>query len=260
MTTRTNATAVADAAEEAVQPEFNATIPVQAGVGNDARPTVRTTRYPQIGRTGEGKEPNGVDPETGTAADGPVGKPKGPPCPVFRPRRRWRRNQLPDKGYLDSSADSLFTAEEDTVNKRLLKKIKSTNAAQTVSDRTLTPPEGVGSVLQADWESRKWSDLARKVDAGHTRVIAKTDNEPSWLPVAKMKIYDQYFTVQLKTLVSAAVDAITDAAFHITGSYHKEGETYSDVADPVRTVDDTQIVALKSPRNHPKFGKGTTQA
>ena len=92
VTTRTNATTVVDGAEEAVQPEFTATIPVQAGVENDTRPTVRTTRYPQIDRTEEGKEPNGVDPETGTAADGPVGKPKGPPCPVFRPRRRWRRN------------------------------------------------------------------------------------------------------------------------------------------------------------------------
>ena len=259
VTIPTNASTVVEASEEAAQPELNATIPEQAEIGNDTRPTVRTTLYPQIEGTEERMESNGVNTETETAADGLVGKPKGPPCPVFRPRRRWRRNELPDKGYLGNSADSLFTADEDTVNKRLLKKIKSTNAAQTVSDRTLTPPEGVGSVLQADWESRKWSDLARKVDAGHTRVIAKTDNEPSWLPVAKMKIYDQYFTVQLKTLVSAAVDAITDAAFHITGSYHKEGETYSDVADPVRTIDDTQIVGLKSPRSHPKFGKGTTQ-
>ena len=44
-----------------------------------------------------------------------------------------------------------------------------------------------------------------------------------------------------------------------TGSNHVEGETYSDVADPVRTVDDTKILALKSPRSHPKFGEGTTQ-
>ena len=108
----TNATTVMDAAEEAVQPKFNATIPVQAGVGNDTRPTVRITSYPQIERTEEAEEPNGIDPETGTVADAPVGNPKGPPCPVFRPRRRWRRqgggggNQLPDKGYLDSSADS----------------------------------------------------------------------------------------------------------------------------------------------------------
>ena len=197
--------------------------------------------------------------------DAPVGTHRKPPCPVFSPKRRWRRTDgnggglRPDKGYLDDPADSLFATGEDTVNKRVAKRIKSTNAAQAEAIEPLTPPEGIDSTIQSDWELRQWADVARKVDAGHTRVRAKTDNEPSWLPVTKMKLYDQYFTVQLKTLVSAAIDAIADASFHITGSNHVAGETYTAVDDPVRTVDNTKTLALKSPRGHPKFGVGATQ-
>ena len=197
--------------------------------------------------------------------DAPVGTHRKPPCPVFSPKRRWRRTDgnggglRPDKGYLDDPADSLFATGEDTVDKRVAKKIKTINAAQAEAVEPLTPPEGIDSTIQSDWELRQWADVARKVDAGHTRVRAKTDNEPSWLPVTKMKLYDQYFTVQLKTLVSAAIDAIADASFHITGSNHVAGETYTAVDDPVRTVDNTKTLALKSPRGHPKFGVGATQ-
>ena len=192
---------------------------------------------------------------------------RAPPCPVFRPRRRWRRSNNsggggdtpPDKGYLDEVAKSLYTAEEDTVDERIEKKIKTINAIQTIQGEDLTPPRGVDAAIRPDWESRSWAEVARKVDAGHTQVNVKNDNKPSWLPVVKMKLYDQYFTVQIKALVSAAIDAITDAAFHIDGSHHVEGETYTAVADPVRTVDSTKTLALKSPRSHPKFGVGKVQ-
>ena len=112
------------------------------------------------------------------------------------------------------------------MDKRMGKKIQSVNAVQVNGGGVLTPPRGVNPTIQQDWESRRWTKVAKKVDAGHTQVTAKADNKPSRLPVAKMKMYDQNITVQLKTQISAALDAIADAAYHIDGSQlnTKEGK------------------------------------
>ena len=67
--------------------------------------------------------------------DAPIGTHRKPPCPVFSPKRRWRRTDgnggglRPDKGYLDDPADSLFATGEDTVDKRVERKIKTINSS-----------------------------------------------------------------------------------------------------------------------------------
>ena len=192
-------------------------------------------------------------------------------CPSVQARQRWRRNgdgsagsttPKPDVGYLGGLAESVHPANEDTLNDRIKKKIETTNAVGSSESRAVPPPKGLDPTIQIEWSTRQWAALAQKVDAGSTQVVTKSDNKPTWSPVAKMKVYDQYITVQLTTLLSGALDAISDAAYHIGSDQRMRSETFTDEADPVRDLTNTVLtgnsktLSLKSPRGHPKFGKG----
>ena len=194
-----------------------------------------------------------------------------PGCPAVHAKQRWRRNgdggassttQKPDVGYLGGLVDSVYPANEDTLNERIKKKIETPNAVGSSESRAVSPPKGLDPTIQVAWSTRQWAALAQKVDAGSTQVVTKSDNKPTWSPVAKMKVYDQYITVQLTTLLSGALDAISDAAYHIVSDQRMRSETFTDVADPVRDLTNTVLtgnsktLSLKSPRGHPKFGKG----
>ena len=213
-----------------------------------------------------------------TPRSAPTRKAPTPPpgCPAVHVRQRWRRQDngggspgspgsttpKADIGYLGGLVESVYPADEDTLNKRIEKKVENTNAVDNTKGGVISPPAGVDPMIQTAWSARQWETLAQKIDAGTTQVVTKADNKPTWSPVAKMKVYDQYITVQLTTLLSGALDAISDAAYHINSDKRMRSETFTDDADPVRDLRNTGItgntksLSLKSPRGHPEFGKG----
>ena len=213
---------------------------------------------------------DGGTPEIATTRRAPT---PPPGCPAVSTRQRWRRqdsgggspggsSQKANIGYLGDLVESVYPTNEDTLNKRIEKKVEATNAVDSNEDRVVPPPAGVDPIIQAAWSARQWGTLAQKVDAGTTQVVTKSDNKPTWSPVTKMKVYDQYITVQLTTLLSGALDAISDAAYHIISDKRMRSETFTDEADPVRDLTNTGVtgntktLSLKSPRGHPKFGEG----
>ena len=186
--------------------------------------------------------------------------PTGATIPTTTTIPRTRRSPKSNVAYMEDLAKSIFPAGEETLEKRIHKGIQDLNEVQPNPQTLTSYPKGVAEDLQTLWSQRQWDELIEEVSADETSVSQPADNRPSWVAVRKIKTYDQYVTIQIKTPISPAIDAVNDAAYHLQSDRRMREETYSAGDDPVRTTDDTKTRSLKSPRGHPKFGKGTTKA
>ena len=161
-------------------------------------------------------------------------------------------------------ANSRYEATKEKMNQRVVATIEALNAVPSPVSAVTDYPRGLAEGIKDGWHKKgndRWKTMIKKIDHEGLEELQKEANpiNPSWSVVGAMVMYTQYVTLGLESPLSAALDAINDATFHIESDERMHAVAYSDEANPVRTTPDKEKpLSMKSPRGHANFGKGTT--
>ena len=160
-------------------------------------------------------------------------------------------------------SDSIFPAGRERMNQRVVAKINELNEETTLTPPSNDLPSGLVEDIQGEWfddENDKWSDITQKINhEGLEEVPLDTVAiNPTWSVEGAMVIFTQYVTLGIVSPLSAAIDAINDATFHVKSDERMHAAKYSTGANPSQEVLDLEVpLSLKSPRGHSLFGKGS---
>ena len=190
--------------------------------------------------------------------DIPETKPTKPPLLPEQDGRRRRGVKIADH------TDSKYEATKERMNERVLATIEALNAVPSTVSTVTDYPRGLAEEVKDDWHKKgneRWKGIVKKINhEGLEELRKETDPiNPSWSVVGAMVMFTQYVTLGLESPLSAALDAVNDATFHMESDERMHAVAYSDDANPVRTTPDKEKpLSMKSPRGHVNFGKGTT--
>ena len=190
--------------------------------------------------------------------DIPETKPTKPPLLSEQDGRRRRGVKIADH------TDSKYEAAKERMNERVLATIEALNAVPSTVSTVTDYPRGLAEEVKDDWHKKgneRWKGIVKKINhEGLEELRKETDPiNPSWSVVGAMVMFTQYVTLGLESPLSAALDAVNDATFHMESDERMHAVAYSDDANPVRTTPDKEKpLSMKSPRGHADFGKGTT--
>ena len=190
--------------------------------------------------------------------DIPETKPTKPPLLPEQDGRRRRGVKIADH------TESKYEATKEKMNKRVLATIEALNAVPSTVSTVTDYPRGLAEEVKDDWHKKgndRWKGIVKKINhEGLEELRKETDPiNPSWSVVGAMVMFTQYVTLGLESPLSAALDAVNDATFHMESDERMHAVAYSDDANPVRTTPDKEKpLSMKSPRGHVNFGKGTT--
>ena len=190
--------------------------------------------------------------------DIPETKPTKPPLLSEQDGRRRRGVKIADH------TDSKYEATKERMNERVLATIEALNAVPSTVSTVTDYPRGLAEEVKDDWHKKgneRWKGIVKKINhEGLEELRKETDPiNPSWSVVGAMVMFTQYVTLGLESPLSAALDAVNDATFHMESDERMHAVAYSDDANPVRTTPDKEKpLSMKSPRGHVNFGKGTT--
>ena len=190
--------------------------------------------------------------------DIPETKPTKPPLLPEQDGRRRRGVKIADH------TDSKYEATKERMNERVLATIEALNAVPSTVSTVTDYPRGLAEEVKDDWHKKgneRWKGIVKKINHEGLEELRKETNpiNPSWSVVGAMVMFTQYVTLGLESPLSAALDAVNDATFHMESDERMHAVAYSDDANPVRTTPDKEKpLSMKSPRGHVNFGKGTT--
>ena len=190
--------------------------------------------------------------------DIPETKPTKTPLLPEQDGRRRRGVKIADH------TDSKYEATKERMNERVLATIEALNAVPSTVSTVTDYPRGLAEEVKDDWHKKgneRWKGIVKKINHEGLEELRKETNpiNPSWSVVGAMVMFTQYVTLGLESPLSAALDAVNDATFHMESDERMHAVAYSDDANPVRTTPDKEKpLSMKSPRGHVNFGKGTT--
>ena len=160
-------------------------------------------------------------------------------------------------------SESTYPTGKKKMNQRVVAKINELNEETTLTPPSNNHPSGLVEDIQDEWfddGNDKWIDITQKIN--HEGLEELPSNEisinPTWSVEGAMVVFTQYVTLGIVSPLSAAIDAINDATFHVRSDERMHAAKYSDGANPIREAQDLEVpLSLKSPRGHTLFGKGS---
>ena len=160
-------------------------------------------------------------------------------------------------------SDSTYPAGKEKMNQRVVAKITELNEETTLTPPSNELPSGLVEDIQDEWfgdGNDKWGDITQKINhEGLEEVpVEEIAINPTWSVEGAMVVFTQYVTLGIVSPLSAAMDAINDATFHVKSDERMHAAKYSEGANPTREAQNLEVpLSLKSPRGHTLFGKGS---
>ena len=160
-------------------------------------------------------------------------------------------------------SDSIYAAGKKKMNQRVIAKINELNEETTLTPPSNELPSGLMEDIQDEWfdaRNDKWTDITEKIshEGLEELTLDGTAMNPTWSVEGAMVVFTQYVTLGIVSPLSAAIDAINDATFHVKSDERMHAIKYSEGANPTQESQDLDVpLSLKSPRGHHLFGKGS---
>ena len=165
--------------------------------------------------------------------------------------------------HIADHSNSVHTAGEEKMDQRVVARINEINEKTTLKPPTNKLPLGLMEDIQEEWFAEgedKWTKITEKINHEGLEEIPVDGipMNPTWSIEGAMVVFTQYVTLGLVSPLSAAMDAINDATFHMESDERMHKAKYSAGANPVQEAQDLEVpLSLKSPRGHTLFGKGS---